>query len=46
MQSSLEKAIEKFDKLSEKQRSEIARKMMKGAVEVERKAKTRSLQKA
>lgn len=39
MSSSLEKAIEKFDKLSEKQLSEIARKMMRGAVQLERKAK-------
>ena len=44
--SNLEKAIQKFDKLSEKQRSEIARKMIEGAVRYERKTKTRSLQKA
>jgi hypothetical protein len=44
--SNLEKAIQKFDKLSEKQRSEIARKMIEGAARYARKAKTRNLQKA
>ena len=46
MSSSLKKAFEKFDKLTEKQLSEIARKMIRGAVQLERKAKTRTLQKA
>jgi hypothetical protein len=46
MMSSLEKAIQKFDKLSEKQRSAIARKMIEGATRYARKAKTSSLQKA
>ncbi len=41
MPSSLDKALERFDKLTEKQLSEIARKMIKGAVQVERKAKKR-----
>jgi ABC-type phosphate/phosphonate transport system ATPase subunit len=31
MTSSLEEAIQKFDKLSQKQRAEIARKMIEGA---------------
>jgi hypothetical protein len=46
LSSSLEKAVEKFDKLSEKRLSEIARKMMMGAAHVERKTKARRLQKA
>jgi hypothetical protein len=45
MMSSLEKAVEKFDQLSEKQRSKIARKMLEGGTRLERKAKTRRLQK-
>jgi DNA-directed RNA polymerase specialized sigma subunit len=45
MSSSLEKALERFDKLSEKQLSEIARRMIRGAAQLERKAKTRGLQK-
>jgi DNA-directed RNA polymerase specialized sigma subunit len=44
--SSLEKAIQKFDRLSEKQRSKIARKMIEGAIQLETKAKTHSLRKA
>jgi DNA-directed RNA polymerase specialized sigma subunit len=46
MSPSLNKALERFDRLTEKQLSEIARKMIRGAVELERKAKTRGLQKA
>ena len=46
MSSSLEKALERFDKLSEKQLSEIARRMIRGATQFKRKAKTRGLQKA
>jgi len=46
MSSSLKKALERFDKLSEKQLSEIAHKMIRGAVQLKRKAKTRGLQKA
>jgi hypothetical protein len=46
MSSSLRRALERFDKLSDKELSEIARKMIRGAAELERKAKTRGLQKA
>jgi len=46
MSPSLEKAIERFDKLSERQLSEIARRLIRGPAQVERKAKTRSMQKA
>lgn len=46
MMSNLEKAIQKFDRLTQKQRAEIARKMIEGAARYERKAKTRNLRKA
>jgi len=46
LSSSLQKALDKFDKLSEKERYEIARKMMMGASRIERKAKARRLQKS
>jgi DNA-directed RNA polymerase specialized sigma subunit len=35
MSSSLEKALERFDKLSERQLSQIARRMIRGAVRLE-----------
>jgi hypothetical protein len=50
MASSLERAIQRFDSLSEKELSEIARKLIRGSAQLEskpkRKAKTRSMQKA
>ncbi len=46
MSPNLNKALERFDKLSEKRLSEIARKMIRGTVQLERKAKTRGMQKA
>lgn len=46
MSSSLRKALERFDKLSEEELSEIARRMIRGAIRPERKIKTRRLQKA
>jgi hypothetical protein len=46
MSSSLRKALERFDRLSEAKRAEIARQMIRGAIEIERKGKTRGLQKA
>jgi hypothetical protein len=46
MSSSLDKALERFDRLSEKQLSEIARRLMRGSVQIQRKAKTRGMQKA
>jgi len=46
MSSSLRKALERFDRLSEAERAEIAREMIRGAVETEGRGKTRGLQKA
>ena len=46
MSSSLRKALERFDRLSETERAQIARKMIRGAIEIERRGKTRGLQKA
>ena len=46
MSSSLRKALEQFDRLSEAELSGIARRMIRGAVEFDRKTKTRRLQKA
>jgi len=46
LSSSLKRALERFDKLSEEELAEIARQMIRGAVEIERKRKTRGLQKA
>jgi len=43
--SSLRKALERFDRLSEAERAQIARKMIRGAIEIERKGKARGLQK-
>ena len=46
MSSNLRKALERFDRLSEAERARIAREMIRGAIEIERKRKTRGLQKA
>ncbi len=40
MSSSLRKALERFDRLSEEELAEIARLMIRGAFEIERKRQT------
>jgi len=46
MSSSLRKALERFDRLSEAERAQIAREMIRGRIEIERRGKTRGLPKA
>jgi len=46
MSSSLSKALERFDRLSERELAQIAREMIRGAIEIERRGKTRGLQEA
>ena len=46
MSSSLRKALERFDRLSEAERAQIAREMIPGAIEIDRRGKTRGLQEA
>jgi len=46
LRSNLKRALKRFDKLSEDELAEIARQMIRGAIEIERKGKTRDLQEA
>ncbi len=45
LSSGLEKALENFDKLSEEERAKIAKDIIRGAMEIEGRAKTRGLRK-